>query len=127
VDLYGNTFNNNYMNKLIEEQRKNIMLFIRDFVYKMRDSGVDFEEPRRVELEEWAKKLPNKTLTKFIDSEIERLKGMRKTPHDFLGDEDEDEDVIPGLSRYIVTAALKYNQALYDQISHLENIKQELV
>lgn len=71
------------MTKLIEEQRKSIMLFIRDFVYKMRDSGVDFEEPRRVELEQWAKQIPNKALTQFIDSALEIHEHNMKIGEDY--------------------------------------------
>jgi len=108
------------MNKLIEEQKKNIMLFIRDFVYKMRDSGIDFEEPRRVELEQWAKQIPNQSLTQFIDTEIERLKGMMKES-DWRRD---DRPICDNETCYAVRA---YNQCLEDQISHLEKIKQELV
>lgn len=113
------------MNKQIEEQRKNIMLFIRDFVYKMRDNGLEFPEPRRVELEEWAKKIPNLSLTQFIDTEIDRLKS------EIIEPTESDNGYMTGVTKKGVRLThnqrIGYNQAIKDQITHLENIKKELV
>jgi ribonucleotide reductase beta subunit family protein with ferritin-like domain len=112
------------MNKLIEEQREEDL---KDWIETCLDAdahGSWHRAPTFTIIQDVAellapriRKMVIHSLTKFIDTEIEWLKGVMKEDltswDDPIGHE--------------INYNNGYNQCLQDQISHLENIKQELV